>query len=111
MTAPGTLEIESSAARRCVQACATLSQRLDVIRRNSAGHNVDGAFGVLDSGKAIAHKYQQKLDGSEGSLAAAIASHIEVLRELQAVFEASAQAYVGTEAGTTSSLAGLGGSA
>ena len=103
----GRLYLEPGIAEKCAQRCSELVAELDRIRRGATGlARIDG-LGHLPSGVALARKFEQKASGGEYPLDQAIADHITVVEQMQAVFEKIAANYAATEESNTQAVSAI----
>lgn len=103
----GELFLESGVAERCAARCAELHGRLVELQQDAKGlASIDG-LGHLPSGVALARKFEQKASGGEYPLDQALADHIIVVEQMQAVFEKIAATYAAAEESNAQRFTGI----
>lgn len=107
MVDAGELFLEAGVAEKCAARCADLHRELVVLQRDAKRlARIDG-LGHLPSGVALARKFEQKASGGEYPLDQAIADHITVVEQMQAVFEKIAANYAATEQSNTRAVSAI----
>ncbi|WP_212709798.1 hypothetical protein [Rhodococcus sp. 14-2483-1-1] len=102
----GVLEIPEEVASHCDAVCATYLDHLDDMLVKTA-YLVDiDAYGTLPSAQLLGAKFKRLADGEQGSAAAVIRQHIEVIELMRSVFR---RYFVDTEAVDQSVGARIGG--
>lgn len=103
----GELFLEPGVAERCAARCAELHGRLVELQQDAKGlASIDG-LGHLPSGVALARKFEQKASGGEYPLDQALADHIIVVEQMQAVFEKIAATYAAAEESNAQRFTGI----
>jgi hypothetical protein len=83
----GNLYLNPTAAKKCNTLCAEYLARLDIHRKRAFElANVHG-YGDFDSGKQLADMFSEKAVGGEDNMVDVLDSHIQVVKEMQAVFQ------------------------
>ncbi|RDI24030.1 hypothetical protein DEU38_111107 [Rhodococcus sp. AG1013] len=101
----GTLYLEPGVADACAGRCEDLMAALSEVRARAAGLSVVEGFGdQLPSGIALARKFGLKASGGDYPLEQAISDHIEVVREMQMVFQRIGAQYQAAEDANQQSL-------
>lgn len=103
----GHLYLEPGIAAKCAQRCSELVAELDRIRRGATGLTRIDGLGHLPSGVALARKFEQKASGGEYPLDQALADHIIVVEQMQAVFEKIAATYAAAEESNAQRFTGI----
>ncbi|QII02513.1 hypothetical protein BH92_23965 [Rhodococcoides fascians A21d2] len=102
----GLMEIPAGVASRCDQVCADYIDHLaGMLGKTKFLVDLD-AYGTLPSAQLLGAKFKRLADGEEGSAAAVIRQHIEVIELMRSVFR---RYFVDTEAVDQSVGARIGG--
>jgi len=104
--AGGTLRMQPGAAEECAQACEVLGEELAVQARRLRDVTRLSGFGELDSGRALARKFELKAFGGERSAIEVLTSYTEVLVVMAATFREAGAAYRAQEQATADGLRG-----
>ncbi|MCZ4521304.1 hypothetical protein O4220_22545 [Rhodococcus ruber] len=82
----GLMEIPADVASRCDQVCAEYIDHLaEMLGKTKFLVDLD-AFGTLPSARMLGAKFKRLADGEQGSAAAVIRQHIEVIDLMRSVF-------------------------
>lgn len=102
----GLMEIPKEVAFKCDQVCADYIDHLGgMLAKTKFLVDLD-AYGTLPSARLLGAKFKRLADGEEGSAAAALKQHIEVVELMRSVFR---RYFVDTEAVDESVGARIGG--
>lgn len=83
----GDLFLDAEAAAECSSACSDYIARL-VLHQTKAKSLADiRGWGDFDSGRTIRKIYAEKAVGGENNMVDVLEGHIEVVRQMQAVFQ------------------------
>ena len=105
----GTLRMEPGAAEECAVACEVLGDELAAQAKKLQTVTRLEGFGELDSGRALARKFELKAFGEMGvSAIEVLHQHMVVLVEMAATFRAAGAAYRAQEQATADGLGGAG---
>jgi len=103
----GTLRMEPGAAEECAVACEVLGDELAAQAKNLRRVTRLEGLGELDSGRALARKFEMKAFGEMGvSAIEVLQQHMAVLVEMAATFRAAGAAYRAQEQATADGLGG-----
>lgn len=101
----GAISVDFEVARKLRDSCRAYRAELDVaLRKVESTSNVKG-MGTLQSGMDLARKFSLKASGGEDSLEKSLRSHIDVLKEMEAYFQACVTRYFAVEAENLNRLA------
>ncbi|WP_037143966.1 hypothetical protein [Rhodococcoides fascians] len=101
----GQLYLDENTARECDQACQQYLYKLDIHKESaSLLAKVDG-YGDFEMGKQFAQFLSEKAVGGQNSMVGVIDSHIQVVKEMQAVFQKFFNHYTDTDADNASDVA------
>lgn len=101
----GQLYLDQDIARQCSDSCTTYLEKLDE-RREEAVRLADvQGYGDFEMGKQFAQILSEKAVGGQNSMVGVIDSHIQVVKEMQAVFQKFFDQYSDTEDATASDVA------
>lgn len=105
----GQLFLDPEAATLCSQACDEYISKLIVRQRQAeALAEVDG-WGEFDSGQALRRIYAEKAVGGENNMVDVLQGHIDVVLEMQAVFQKFFAGTESTDEGNATSISQSGG--
>ncbi|MCE4265122.1 hypothetical protein [Rhodococcus globerulus] len=101
----GTLNVDIDASRRLARACRNYVADLESALELVDSVDVVRGMGTLQSGIDLARKFSLKASGGEDSLEKSLLSHIDVLKEMEAYFQACVTRYFAVEAENMDRLA------
>ncbi|WP_255122683.1 hypothetical protein [Rhodococcus sp. 14-2470-1b] len=101
----GQLYLDADTARQCDQTCVNYLDRLDRHRETARRlAKIDG-YGDFEMGRQFAQILSDKAAGGQNSMVGVIDSHIQVVKEMQAVFQKFFNHYTDIDADTASDVA------
>ncbi len=101
----GQLFLDESVARACNESCVAYIERLHQHRKSAFGLAKVQVYGDFEMGKQFAQILSEKAVGGQNSMVGVIDSHIQVVKEMQAVFQKFFDQYSDTDAATASDVA------
>ncbi|WP_037182280.1 hypothetical protein [Rhodococcoides fascians] len=102
----GDLYLNAEAARACSESCDAYIDRLRGHQSKATELSYVTGWGDFDMGKQIAQVFSQKAVGGENNMVDVLEGHIEVVRQMQAVFKKFFTDTVAREEETASSFEG-----
>ena len=101
----GAIEVDFEVARKLRGICGAFRAELEMaFGEIDSASDVKG-MGTLQSGIYLARKFSLKASGGEDSLEKSLLSHIDVLKEMEAYFQACVTRYFAVEAENMDRLA------
>ncbi|WP_072806939.1 hypothetical protein [Rhodococcoides yunnanense] len=83
----GNLSLSPEAAAQCDAACTNFIAKLEAHRLNAGVLREVKGLGTFPSGIELAQKFSEKAAGGTNSLVDVLQSHIDVVMQMQAVFQ------------------------
>jgi hypothetical protein len=87
------LAVDPNVARQLTAACKTLLGEFKDMKLRLSDLTDASGMGTLESGRALADKFSKKAVGGEDSLEKSLDSHIAVVKEMRAYFQACIDRY------------------
>ena len=101
----GQLFLDESVARACNESCVAYIERLHQHRKSAFGLAKVQGYGDFEMGKQFAQILSDKAAGGQNSMVGVIDSHIQVVKEMQALFQKFFNHYSDTDADNASDVA------
>jgi hypothetical protein len=98
----GQLYLDQDIARQCNDTCTTYLEKLDERRKEAVRLADVQGYGDFEMGKQFAQILSEKAVGGQNSMVGVIDSHIQVVKEMQAVFRKFFNHYTDIDADTAS---------
>ena len=86
------MRLADDVASACVNACTTLIDELDALRRRSRYMSTREAYGILASAQQLGAKFEAKAIGP-GGFQDVLQQHIDTVTQLRDLFEKAGRAY------------------
>lgn len=96
--------LDPEVARPLAVACAEYVAQLRGLLGDAIGLGTLSGFGTLESGRQLQRKFEQKADGGPDALVDVLKSHIAVVTEMQAQFQACIDSAVNQETANAAAL-------
>ncbi|OZC58607.1 hypothetical protein CH289_01435 [Rhodococcus sp. RS1C4] len=97
--------MDADTARQCNQSCVNYLDRLDRHRATARQLGKIDGYGDFEMGKQFAQILSEKAVGGQNSMVGVIDSHIQVVKEMQAVFQKFFDQYSDTDTDNASDVA------
>ena len=88
----GELRLADDVASACVNACTTLLEELESLRRETRDLSKRAPYGILASAQQLGAKFEAKAIGP-GGLQDVLKQHIDTVTEFRDLFEKAGRAY------------------
>ncbi|MFE4503915.1 hypothetical protein ACFRFQ_29000 [Rhodococcus sp. NPDC056743] len=99
------LAVDPNVARQLAAACKTLLGEFKDMKLRLSDLTDASGMGSLESGRALAEKFSKKAVGGEDSLEKSLLSHIAVVKEMRAYFQACVDRYESVDVDSAGRLA------
>lgn len=92
------VEFDPRAAQACAEATAALARELSAAREELLAGRFEERYDTINSARRLAHALNDITEGSDTSVSAVLQHHLEILAQVQHVFETISQRYADTDA-------------